>query len=112
MNREESERREFTPGEKVQWVSRYRKSGLGLQRFAREHNLRHQQLHYWIYGKPKQPRRLPSATAPAPVRWAELVPERPWMAELSLPSGSTLRLSAALPPAWVAELVRSLRSPC
>lgn len=112
MKHELPERRECSETEKAQWVSRYRKSGLGLRRFALEHNVRIDQLHYWIYGKAKKPRRVRAAVAVREVKWAELLPASPWVAELGLPAGQTLRLSAAARPAWVSELVRTLRAPC
>ena len=105
-------RRQIRPSlqEQAEWVARFRTSGLGLRRFAREHGLRPNQLHYWVYQK----RATPSDSAPVfkEVKLAELFPNHPWAAEMELPGGQTLRVKASASPVWVAELIQNLRELC
>jgi len=114
MKQDLPERNTGRETDRESWVSRYRTSGLSLQRFALEHGLRPTQLHYWIYGKrsrssDSQP--LVQARLPQ-IAWGELLPPPAWAAEISLADGSTLRVNATAPAGWVAEVVKHLRGVC
>jgi hypothetical protein len=105
----------YTPDEMADWVSRYRASGLGLQRFAQEHGIAVTRLHYWVYQRSRP--RPTSLEAARPVfqelKLAEGLPLLPnWAAEISLPEGLAVRFTAAAPPVWVGSVVQSLRRPC
>ena len=99
--------------ERVQWVKRYRASGLGLKGFAAEHGLKAGQLHYWVYAP--EPAAVSGPVLPvfqevrlegnvaAPVRWA---------VEVVLPGGLVVRLSERTEPEWAGALLAALTRPC
>ncbi len=100
--------------DRARWVARYRSSGLGLLEFAESHGLNRGRLHYWIYGRGRVKE---EAIAKPPVfrevRLPIAGPDHPkWAAELALPDGVTLRLSAGTDPDWIGSVVNSLRRPC
>lgn len=99
-----------TEAEQTRWVERYRASGSGLKRFAAQHGLSAGQLHYWTY------RQRGSGPATAVFQEVRMPTSWPtahgWIAEISLPDGTTLRLDARAEVAWVRSLVESLRGPC
>ena len=97
-------------------ISRYRASGLGLERFARQEGMPYGRLHYWVYQKSraKTPTR---SRPPAPlfqeVELASCLPSMTgWAAEISLPKGLSIRFSAAANPNWIASVVATLQAPC
>ena len=90
-----------------------RKSGESLTHFAREHGLRPQRLFWWrkrfdqedAAASSSRPLLVPVVTKPAlPAPWAECSPLRLRVGEVQLDFTDV----AALPPAWLAALVRSL----
>ena len=103
-------------------ISRYRASGLGLERFARKHGIPAGRLHYWLYQKypSKGLRRSPagSGVASAPVfqemKIAACMPAAAagWAAEMSLPEGLAIRFSASATPTWIGSVIQALQRPC
>ena len=102
-------------------LSRYRASGLGLERFAREQGIPPGRLHYWLYQKQRGrfSRRLakPAPLAAAPV-FQEIqlaggtsLTER-WAAEMNLPGGRVIRFSTAASAEWIGAVVQTLQRPC
>src|SRR6266545_8047563 len=107
--------RVHTQEEISRWVSRYRASGLGLQRFAREHRIPTGRLHYWLYQKHRSKPAAPLSQAPVfqEVKLAAcLAPAHSWAAEVSLSTGLAVRFTAAATPAWIGSVVEALRRPC
>jgi hypothetical protein len=110
-----------TAAEIAATITRYRASGLGLERFAREQGIPPGRLHYWLYQK--QPsevarRRVPAAKpAGAPV-FQELKltsappPVASWAAEVQLPTGLAVRFSPAANTQWIGSVVQALQRPC
>lgn len=102
-------------------IARYRASGLGLVRFAREQGIPPGRLHYWLYQK--QPdegarRKVHSAKpAGAPV-FQELKltsatpPVESWAAEVRLPTGMAVRFSPVASAQWIGSVVHALQRPC
>jgi hypothetical protein len=104
-----------TPEEIANWVSRYRASGLGLQRFAQEHGIAATRLHYWVYRRARLRPTRPDSDRPLfqEVKFAEGLPlPGNWAAEISLPEGRAIRFGAAAPPVWIGSVVQALRRPC
>jgi hypothetical protein len=102
-------------------VAAYRKSGLGLRRFAEERKISLGRLHYWVYQKQRDSR--PRATTKRSNRdgrpafeevkfTAGTWPMDSWAAEVRLPSGVSVRLSSATTPGWIGELMQALQRPC
>ena len=102
-------------------ISRYRASGLGLERFAREHGIPPGRLHYWLYQK--QPgegssRRGHSAKpAGTPVFQEIKLAARSesvenWAAEVNLPRGIAVRFSPRVTAEWIGSVVQALQRPC
>jgi hypothetical protein len=85
--------------ERARWVERYRASGQGLKRFAREHGLRPGQLHYWVYAPGSASHGGTGAAVFQEVRLTGSV-VRPggWAAEIVLSSGATVRLREGAAP--------------
>jgi hypothetical protein len=100
----------FTPDERAQWVSRYRSSGLTQAQFAQQHGLKLSTLQWWIYG----PRRKSqdSATGFREIAVSPLWPNSAWAAELTWPSGMTVRLSARAGTTWIEALLKAVRQEC
>ena len=102
-------------------LARYRASGLGLARFAREQGIPPGRLHYWLYQKPPgegSRRRVPSGKrAGAPV-FQEIKltgatpPVESWAAEVRLPMGIAVRFSPGASAQWIGLVVQALQRPC
>jgi transposase-like protein len=131
-------RRTFTDDERADWVLRFRSSGLTQPEFAREHGLKLGTLQRWLYGrgapaarkrKPpvpdrshrtsrtavaihRKPGRAPSAT----FREVMLPPLGPgsagWAAEVTWPSGVTVRFGAGAEAAWIGAVLDVVRQAC
>ena len=102
-------------------IGRYRRSRLSLKEFARAEGLPPGRLHYWLYQKyrPGAGRARPNGAGPArapafqEVKLASgLALVTSWAAEVSLPTGRTVRFSATAPPAWIGAVVQALQPPC
>jgi hypothetical protein len=100
-------------------LAAYRKSGLGLKRFARAHHIPPGRLHYWLYQKhrnsrPKTPARI--SEPPAIFREVKLGVGSPlmegWAAEVRLAGGVSVRFSRTAAPEWIGEVIAALQRPC
>ncbi len=102
-------------------VAAYRKSGLSLKGFAREHRIRPGRLHYWVYqknpdAKPRSLARGPRADGSAVFQEVKieagsaLLPS--WAAEVSLARGLNVRFSGTARPDWIGAVVQALQRPC
>ena len=131
----------FTAEERETWVSRFRSSGLTQPEFAREHGLKLGTLQRWLYGRGvhagrkrkvrvpaladrspridrtaivihRKPRRTPSTTF-REVRLPALGPARAgWVAEVTWPSGVTVRFSDGAEAAWIKAVLEVVRQAC
>ena len=142
MNSTTKQRRpHFTAEERESWISRFRSSGLTQPQFARAHDLKLGTLQRWLYGRdahstpkrkppvptpgdpshrtdratvviPRKARRTPSPT----FREVKLPPFGPasagWAAEVTWPSGVTVRLGAGAEASWIGALLEVLRQAC
>jgi hypothetical protein len=101
-------------------ISRFRASGMSLERFARKHGIPPGRLHYWLYQKYRGVAsgpisRLSAARGPV-FEEIKLPTNAPllgnWAAEVSLPKGVAVRFSAGTLPAWIGAVVEALQRPC
>ena len=110
--------REFSIPEISAVIARYRASGLGLARFAREQGVPAGRLHYWLYQKERTKSRKPfTRVGPAAVfqevKVASALPGvSVWAAEVSLPQGVAVRFSGTAAPGWIGCVVQALQRPC
>ena len=131
----------FTGDERADWVSRFRSSGLTQPEFAREHGLKLGTLQRWLYGRgaPAARKRKPPVPAPgdrshridrtavaihrkpgrassATFREVMLPPLGPgsagWAAEVTWPSGVTVRFGAGAEAAWIGAVLDVVRQAC
>ena len=105
-----SHRPTFTPNERAQWVSRYRSSGLTQAQFAQQHGLKLTTLQWWIYGGRRKQQH--SANGFREIAVSPLWPAGAWAAELTWPSGMTVRLGAQAEAAWIEALLKMVRQEC
>ena len=100
----------FTPEERAQWVSRYRSSGQTQTQFAQQHGFKLSTLQRWIYGRgPKQKR---SGAAFREIAVSPLWPSGLWAAEVTWPSGVTVRLGARAEASWIEAVMKAVRQGC
>lgn len=107
----------YTTEEMTDWISRFRRSGMGLKRFAQEHQIPWTRLHYWIYQKPGSQLRHGKTAGAVPLfQELKFAPGSPllnaWAAEVSWPTGMTVRLRETTSSAWIRELFRELKRSC
>jgi transposase-like protein len=97
--------------ERSRLVSLYRASGLTQAEFARRQGLKLATLQQWIYRSgSKKKKKIPARFREFP---ASAILAQPWLAEVALDSGMTLRISAAAQPDWISAVISALRSkPC
>lgn len=130
----------YTSEERAQWGSRFRSSGLPQARFAQRHGLKLTTLQKWLYGRGS--RRAPKRQQPTPgfgqlhrhdlrragpkdakrsrATFREItVPplwsgpaSGGWVAEVTWPSGVTVRLAATAETTWIGALLEAVRSAC
>jgi transposase-like protein len=103
--------RHFNAEERAEWISLYRSSQLPQEQFAQQHALKLGTLQRWL----RQDRRSsPSTEASAfqEVRLPSFLPTRAWVAEILLPNGVVVRLSAAATGSWIQSLLHTLRKAC
>jgi hypothetical protein len=98
--------------ERTAWMTRYRSSGLLPQPFAEQHGLKLSTLRRWIQQEGYS--RLPNAEAAG---FQELLlpsvsPAGGWAAEVQLPDGVVVRLSAAATSSWIVALLKTVRPSC
>ena len=101
-------RRRFSPSHIRQCLDDFYRSGLSAVAFCRQHRLCYSAFCRWRKQHRAAPPRPPRLHA-LPLG-SLLAPS--WAAEITLADGSTLRLHAHASPAWVNELLRSLRASC
>jgi hypothetical protein len=110
-----------TPEEIAAILSRYRASGLGLERFARKHRIPPGRLHYWLYQKHlgAHARRWtkPARLAVAPLFQELKLPTgtpvvESWAAEVNLPQGVAIRFSRVATAEWIGSVVQALQRSC
>jgi hypothetical protein len=101
-------------------IASFRESGLGLERFARQHRIPRGRLHYWLYQKYRTLRTKPSRNGcganPVPV-FQEVKLDRSalmasWAAEVSLEKTLSIRFNGTADPAWIGAVIQALRRPC
>lgn len=101
-------------------IASFRESGLGLERFARQHRIPRGRLHYWLYQKYRTvgARRSHNGGRADPVPMFQEVKLDPaalmgsWAAEVSLESNLRIRFTATADPAWIGAVIQALRRPC
>jgi hypothetical protein len=117
MKRELKGQHNYSSQEICEVIGRYRASGLGVARFARQQGISPGRLHYWVYqkGRNHQPMALErSASVPLfqEVKVAAMLPGvGAWAAEVSLSRELTIRFSAAVTPEWIGSVVQALQRP-
>lgn len=102
-----------TPAQRRQLVARWRASGGPLTRFARVHDIHPRTLWGWVHEA--QAVTTPGRTfVPVEVMDPRADDKRESAArlEIILPSGTMVRVSAGVSPAWVVAIVRELRGAC
>ena len=119
MQSERTGRPDRTSEEIAAILSRYRASGLGLKRFARQEGLPPGRLHYWLYqrrpGSSARRRRQPASVVPS---FQEIkLPGRTlgyesWAVEVSLPMGIAVRFNPTARAEWIGSVVQALQRPC
>lgn len=103
------DRPSLTPEERAEWVSRYRSSGQTQAQFAQRHGLKLTTLQGWIYGQRRKQR--PTA-AFREIAVSPLWPGGVWAAEVTWPSGVTVRLGAQAEASWIEALLEAVRQRC
>ena len=102
-------------------IAAYRESGMGLERFAREHQIPPGRLHYWVYQKYRaegvKPSRKGSRVDPLPMfQEVKLNTGSPllasWAAEVRLEGKRSIRFSAAADPGWIGAVIQAVERPC
>jgi transposase-like protein len=135
------QRRHFTAEERESWISRFRASGVSQARFAEQNGLKLKTLQRWLYRhgahaamKRKRPvpaqgdrshridrgavaiHRKPQRTPRATFREVMLPLPGPgragWAAEVTWPSGVTVRFGAGAEAAWIGALLEVVRQAC
>ena len=102
-------------------ITAYRRSGLGLRRFAQEQGIPPSRLHYWVYQKSQasRPKASPATAKSVPAPLFQEVTLEPgvsllesWAAEVWLPSGVSVRFSGTANPGWMEAVLQALQRPC
>ena len=101
-----SRRRRISAEERSRLVSLFRGSGLTQLKFAQQQGIKLCTLQRWLYGS--------GGKKNAKARFQEVpvtsLLSPPWVAELSLNGGLTLRLSAGAKADWICTVVNALGS--
>jgi hypothetical protein len=82
--------------ERAQWIERYRQSGQSQRAFAQTHGLSLSQLRYWIYSPAPKAEGVVTAPRVQEITLNGWPKQQPWSAEITLPTGPTIRLDTAL----------------
>lgn len=101
-------RRRFSTQQIQQFLVDFERSGLSATDFTRQHGLCYSVFCRWR--KLHRPGSLRSPRLQAVPLGSLFAPA--WMAEIALPNGATLRVSAQASSAWSAELLRTLARSC
>jgi hypothetical protein len=90
---------------KVQWVKRFRESGLSLRKFSAQYGLRVSSLCSWC-NREREGKLASSREMFVEVKLPGLGLEQPrWVAELDLGNGKALRISADVPEGMLEQLL-------
>jgi hypothetical protein len=103
-----TQRARSTRAERAEWVARFRASGQPARIFADAAGLRLATLLRWQ-------READRDDAPGDIQTVglgELLGPAPWVAELTIPGGGTIRLSRDADPGWTAALIQAVRAVC
>ena len=102
-------------------ITAYRRSGLGLRRFAQAQGISPSRLHYWVYQKSRasRPKSSPTTAQSVPASLFQEVKLGPgvsllenWAAEVRLISGVSVRFSGTANPDWMEAVLQALQRPC
>lgn len=98
-----------TAAERARWVEQYRRSGQSQRTFAAAQGLRLSQLRYWLYHyhPAAQAEGMNSAPRLQEVHCNGWPTAGSWSAEITLPSGPTIRLDATLARELIAPLLQA-----
>lgn len=101
-------RRRYSQEERKRLVAEYRESGLTQEAFAEERGINVGTFRQWLYRRD----RTPVAKGNQAGGFAEIALDgfSPWTAEIDLPQGARLRLSAHASPRWAGELIKTLQA--
>jgi hypothetical protein len=85
-------------------------SGQTQAQFAKQHGLKLTALQWWIYGQRPKEKRSTAAFREIAVSppWSGGV----WAAEVTWPSGVTVRLGAQAEAPWIEALLKAMRQEC
>lgn len=102
--------RTYSAAEKVEWVKKYRQSGLSQREFSKRAGIEYISLYRWARkerqgGKPAQ-RSVQSAVAFAEIKLPPSPQRSDWAVELALANGTVLRLTKDIPSTLVDQLLR------
>ena len=97
--------------ERAQWLAKYHSSRLSARQFADEHGLNDGTLQRWIREEGQRHKSNSEAPAFQEVHLPPLMTTT-WSAEVLLPGGIAVRLTATASAAWMRSLWESLRSGC
>ena len=108
-----SSRRRFSSAARSRLLARYERSGLTQRGFVQQHGLSLATLTKWLRQERQRatpPRKISSAFQPVDLSGVLGAPS--WTAEVVLPDGFILRLSAQASAALAGQLLEALRRPC
>ena len=93
--------------QRAEWVRRYLESGLSLREFSTQNGMGYMSLWRWVNKARKKapPLEPPAACAFTEIKLAPSIAPLTWVAELSWADGKVLRLSQAVPPAMLEQLL-------
>lgn len=112
MNRSSRGRAHYSPEKRAALVREFRSSGETQKEFAGRYGIKWTTFRNWLYG-----RRTAAPKRQQPISFQEIriepaaSPNR-WAAEISLDSGTVVRLEAGADPQWAQAIIQPLRRPC
>lgn len=108
-------RRRFSSEQRADLIAQYHRSGLTQAAFAQKHQFSLATLTKWLRQHRQNKIQSPAKqTTPAfqPFDLSRLLPGANWAAEIVLPEGATVRLSAHASAAFSDHLLQTLRRAC
>ena len=100
-------RRRFTKQERVNWLTRYRSSGLSQREFAAKHRLKLGTVVRWL-ARERRPK-IPEPASFVEVPLGRVGQPESWVAELTWPSGLRVRLGTTAPKSWLGAVLKGAR---
>jgi len=102
--------RTYSAAQKVEWVRKYRESGLSQREFSKQAGIEYMSLYRWARkqresGQPGQ-KESKSCLAFAELKSPASAARSDWAVELALANGTVLRLTKDTPPTLVDQLLR------